>query len=298
MIAGKPVVYVKANGKYAADPGSRSRQKSGRGSGGWDRGRHRRYTYRAAAGEQVTGGQLSARRLRRVAIGVLLVCAVAGATTWYGMRAYRNINGPKAEIIPTAKVVRGDVTLDVTARGELRGGDPEVLFAPATGGLDLHLTSLKDPGEQVTKGEVVAEFDTTEQTYKLKEAQADLAEAEAHLAQARAQNDAQDEEDRYALLKAQSDVRTAELDVRRNPLLPALLARENTLALDAAKDHLTQLQHNLANRKATNEAAIGIQEAARGKAASQAKTARQHRGHDAAHPARRLCLHQAELYGC
>jgi HlyD family secretion protein len=212
---------------------------------------------------------------RRVAIGALLVCAVAGATTWYGMRAYRNINGPKAEIIPTAKVVRGDVTLDVTARGELRGGNPEVLTAPSTGGLDLHLTSLRTPGEQVTKGEVVAQFDTTEQTYKLKEAEADLAEAEAHLAQAGAQNDAQDEEDRYALRKAESDARTAEVDVRRNPLLPALLARENTLALDAAKDHLTQLQHNLANRKATNEAAIGIQEAARGKAESQAKTARE-----------------------
>jgi HlyD family secretion protein len=212
---------------------------------------------------------------RRVAIGALLVCAAAGATTWYGMRAYRNINGPKTEIIPTAKVVRGDVTLDVTARGELRGGNPQVLFAPATGGLDLHLTTLRTPGEQVTKGEVVADFDTTEQTYKLKEAEADLAEAEAHLAQARAQNDAQDEEDRYALRKAESDVRTAELDVRRNPLLPALLARENTLALEAAKDHLTQLQHNLANRKATNEAAIGIQEAARGKAESQAKTARE-----------------------
>jgi multidrug efflux pump subunit AcrA (membrane-fusion protein) len=212
---------------------------------------------------------------RRVAIGALLVCAVAGATTWYGMRAYRNINGPKAEIIPAAKVVRGDVTLDVTARGELRGGNPEVLTAPSTGGLDLHLTSLKIPGDQVMKGEVVAQFDTTEQTYKLKEAEADLAEAEAHLAQARAQNDAQDEEDRYALRKAGSDVRTAELEVRRNPLLPALLARENMLALDAAKDHLTQLQHNLANRKATNEAAVGIQEAARGKAESQAKTARE-----------------------
>jgi multidrug efflux pump subunit AcrA (membrane-fusion protein) len=215
-----------------------------------------------------------ARRLRRVAIGALLICAAAGATTWYGMRAYRNINGPKAEIIPTAKVVRGDVTLDVTARGELRGGNPEVLFAPATGGLDLHLISLRTAGEQVKKGDVVAEFDTTEQTYKLKEAEGDLAEAEAHLAQARAQNEAQDEEDRYALSKAQSDVRTAELEARRNQLLPALLARENTLALEAAKDHLTQLQHNLANRKATNEAAIGIQEAARGKAESQAKTAR------------------------
>jgi HlyD family secretion protein len=218
---------------------------------------------------------MKARRLRRLAIGALLVCAAAGATTWYGVRAYRGISDPKSEVIPIAKVVRGDVTLDVTARGELRGGNPEVLFAPATGGLDLHLTSLRTPGEPVHKGEVVAQFDTTEQEYKLKEAEGDLAEAEAHLAQARAQNEAQDEEDRYALSKAESDVRTAELDVRRNPLLPSLLARENTLALEAAKDHLTQLQHNLANRKATNEAAIGIQEAARGKADSQAKTARQ-----------------------
>lgn len=215
------------------------------------------------------------RRLRRLLTVALLVCAAAGAATWYGLRAYRTITGVKTEVIPTARVVRGDVTLDITARGELRGGNPEVLFAPATGGLDLHLTKLMTAGAPVASGEVVAEFDATEQTYKLKEAEGDLAEAEAHLAQARAQNEAQDEEDRYALLKAQSDVRLAELDVRKNPLLPALSARENTLALDAAKDHLTQLEHNLANRKATNEAAVAIQEAARGKAESQAKTARE-----------------------
>jgi HlyD family secretion protein len=178
-------------------------------------------------------------------------------------------------VSPTAKVTRGDVTISVTARGDLRGGNSEMLFAPMTGGLDMHLTSLMTTGEPVKTGQVVAEFDTTEQEYKLKEAEADLAEAEAHLAQAKAQNDAQDEEDRYALLKAESDVKLAELDVRKNPLLPALTARENTLTLDAAKDHLTQLQHNLANRKATNQASIGIQEAARGKAESQAKTARQ-----------------------
>ena len=215
------------------------------------------------------------RRIRRLLIGTLLVCAVAGAATYYGLRAYRNITGVKEEITPTASVTRGDIVLDVSARGELRGGNPELLFAPATGGLDMHLTTLKTTGEAVKSGEIVAEFDTTEQEYKLKEAEADLAEAEAHLAQAKAQNEAQDEEDRYALLKAENDVRLAELDVRRNPLLPALNAKENTLALEAAKDHLTQLQHNLANRKATNEAAVAIQEAARGKSESQAKTARQ-----------------------
>ena len=217
----------------------------------------------------------SRRRIRRLLIVTLLLCAAAGAATWYGLRAYHNITGVKEEVIPTAKVVRGDVVLDVTSRGELRGGNPELLFAPATGGLDMHLTSLKTTGEPIKKDEVVAEFDTTEQEYKLKEAEADLAEAEAHLAQAKAQNEAQDEEDRYALQKAENDVRLADLDVRKNPLLPAISAKENTLALEGAKDHLTQLQHNLANRKATNQAAIAIQEAARGKSESQAKTARQ-----------------------
>ena len=208
-------------------------------------------------------------------LGALLVAGAAAGATWYGVRAYRNITAIKDEVIPVARVSRGDVTISVTALGELRGGNSEMLFAPMTGGLDMHLTSLLTTGEPVKSGQVVAEFDTTEQEYKLREAEADLAEAEAHLAQAKAQNDAQDEEDRYALLKAQSDVTLAELDVRKNPLLPALTARENTLTLEAAKDHLTQLQHNLANRKATNQAAIAIQEAARGKAESQAKTAKQ-----------------------
>jgi multidrug efflux pump subunit AcrA (membrane-fusion protein) len=208
-------------------------------------------------------------------IVLLLMGAMAAGATWYGIRAYRNITTTKDETIPTAKVSRGDLTISVTARGNLRGGNSEMLFAPMTGGLDMHLTSLLITGEPVKSGQIVAEFDTTEQEYKLKEAEADLAEAEAHLTQAKAQNDAQDEEDRYALLKAQSDVSLAELDVRKNPLLPVLTAKENTLTLDAAKDHLTQLTRNLANRKATNQASIGIQEAARGKAESQAKTARQ-----------------------
>ena len=194
------------------------------------------------SGAQHPGSTGKTRRSRWVRWIVLSLAAVAalGGAAWYGLRAYRNITGTKEALTPTAKVLRGDVTLAVTARGALRGGNSEELTAPQTGGLDMHLTSLRESGTAVKKGEIVAEFDTTEQEYKLKEAEADLAEADQHLIQARAQRDAQDEEDRYALLKAQTDVKLAELDVRKNPLLPPLTARENTLALDAAKDHLTQ----------------------------------------------------------
>lgn len=229
----------------------------------------------AVAKPQVRPARVRARRLRRWIVLTMIVAGSLGAAVWYGVRVYRSFTSVKEAVTPTAHVLRGDVTLTVTAKGALQGGNSEQLTAPLTGGADMHLTFLKDSGSEVKKGDVVAEFDTTEQEYKRKEAEADLAEAEQHLIQAQAQNEAQEEEDRYALLKAQTDVKLAELDVRKNPLLPPLTARENTLALDAAKDHLTQLQRNLANRKATSAAAVAIQEAAKTKAESQAKTARE-----------------------
>ena len=161
------------------------------------------------------------------------------------------------------------------ARGEIRGGNPEMLTAPLTGGTDMHITFLRKSGEEVKAGDVVVEFDTTEQEYKLKEAEADLAEATQHVLQATAQMKADEEEDRYALLQAETDVKVAELEARKNPLLPSITARQNELALQSARDHLAQLQQNLTNRKATDEAGITMQQAGRGKAESQALTARQ-----------------------
>jgi multidrug efflux pump subunit AcrA (membrane-fusion protein) len=212
---------------------------------------------------------------RARALFALVACGAAGGATWYGMRAYRGITGSKEAVIPAVKVERSDLTLTVTAKGDLRGGNSEVLTAPMIGGTDLHITTLRTSGELVRKGEVVVEFDTTEQEYKLKEAEADLAEAEEHIKQADAERQAQEEEDTYALQKAKADLHTAELDVRKNPLLPSITAKENTLALEAAQDHLKQLEHNISNRKATSDAARAIQEAGRGKAESQAKTAKE-----------------------
>jgi multidrug efflux pump subunit AcrA (membrane-fusion protein) len=215
------------------------------------------------------------RRWRNAATVAVLCAAVVAAGTFYGIRFSRALNGGKKPAIPTARVERGDITLSVFARGEIRGGNPEMLTAPLTGGSDMHITFLRKSGEEVKAGDVVVQFDTTEQEYKRKEAEADLAEADQHVLQATAQMKADEEEDRYALLKAKTDVMLAELDVRKDPLLPSITARQNDLALQSARDHLSQLQQNLTNRKATDEAGITMQQAGRGKAESQALTARQ-----------------------
>ncbi len=75
-------------------------------------------------------------------------------------------------------------------------------------------------------------------------------------------------------MQAKAELRQAELEARRNPLVAAITARQNTLAVDAARDKLRQLEHDIPNRQATSTAGIAIQEAARNKAKVQAETAR------------------------
>jgi HlyD family secretion protein len=212
---------------------------------------------------------------RKIVIGTVAAALVLALAAWGGSRLMKAVSPAPASRLPVTQVKRGDVTITVSAKGELSGGHTEMLSAPMTGGGDMAITYLRGAGEQVAAGDVVVKFDTTEQEYKLKEAEADLAEAEQHVIQTQADNQAKEEETRYLLVQAKADVRTAELEARRNPILADIVARENTLALEAAKDHLRQLEHDAANRQATSAAAVAIQEAARNKAKVQAETARQ-----------------------
>ena len=214
--------------------------------------------------------------MRRKLLVLLPVLAALAAMGWLGLRMARTMlpSAKAASSLPVTRVKRGDVTITVDARGELQGGNSEMLNAPMVGGADLAITYLRAPGELVKEGDTVVEFDTTEQEFRLREAEADLAEAEQQVAQAEATAESTDEESRYALLQAQTQARLAELDVRRNPIMATIVARQNTLALEAARDKLKQLEHDLASRQANNKASIAIQEAARRKAKVAADTAK------------------------
>jgi multidrug efflux pump subunit AcrA (membrane-fusion protein) len=212
------------------------------------------------------------KKLLLVGLAILLHLGLIG---WGGLRLTKAVSAVKPAVsLPVTRVKRGDVVITVTARGELSGGNSEMLNAPMIGGSDMAITFLRSPGELVKEGDVVVEFDTTEQEFKLKEAEADLAEAEQQVAQAEADAQAKDEENRYALLEAKTNVRVAELETRRNPIMAAIVARQNTLALEAARDKLRQLEQDLASRQITTQAGVAIQEAARNKAKVAGDTAR------------------------
>ena len=210
----------------------------------------------------------------RTLLVLLVVLAVLGALAWGAIRIVRATTATAALELPTTRVKHGRVTLTVNARGELQGGNSEMLTAPMIGGGDIAITFLREPGELVSPGDVVVQFDTTEQDFKLKEAEADLAEAQQQVVKAEADSLATDEESQYAKLSAQSDVELAELDIRRNPTLAAIAARQNEILLEAARNRLRQATQDLANKKTTSSAGIAIQKALENKARVMADLAR------------------------
>lgn len=212
-------------------------------------------------------------RLPRVFFAVaVLVALAAGARSV--PRLFEKLNASEPAPLPSTRVRTGDVTFTVTADGSLQGGNTRMLTAPMAGSSTLVLTDLRKAGELVKKGDVIAQFDTTDENYKLREAEADLAEAEQQVIQAENEAKAKEEELEYELITARGDLKQAEIEVKANPIRAALTAKQNDISLEGAKTKLAKLERDYPQRKAAASASIAIQQAARNKAQVLSDTAR------------------------
>ena len=85
----------------------------------------------------------------------VIVLAILGGAGWGVRRIIQVATASTAATIPTTHVKKGRVTITVSARGELQGGNSEVLTAPMTGGQDMAVTYLRDTGEVVNPGSAI-----------------------------------------------------------------------------------------------------------------------------------------------
>jgi HlyD family secretion protein len=168
--------------------------------------------------------------------------------------------------IPTTTVKQADLQLKILTTGGLRSKESRVIAAPPIAGGTLQIVKLARFGAQVHKGEVVLEFDPSQQEYNLAQNRSDLLQAEQEIAKAKADAAVQTAEDQTALLKAKYAVRRAELEVSKNELVSKIDAQKNILALDEAKRALAQLEQDIHSHSASNKAALAISEEKRHKA--------------------------------
>jgi multidrug resistance efflux pump len=185
-------------------------------------------------------------------LAAFLLTAVGAGTTL----AVKRLNRPKRDV-PTIRVARGDLDLKIYTMGELHAGKTAMLVAPSVG-TTLRLIFLANTGTRVKAGDLVADFDPSDQQHNLEVASYDLKQAEQTIAKAQADASVQDAQDKVDLLKAEFDVRRAEMDVSKKDLVSAIDAKKNLLALDEAKRRLAQLQEDIPSHTASNQASIAV----------------------------------------
>jgi HlyD family secretion protein len=121
--------------------------------------------------------------------------------------------------IPTATVKEVDLQLKVFTKGALHTEQSRGVSAPPIAGGTLQIVQLAAAGAQVHAGDVVLEFDPSQQEYNLAQNRSDLEQADQEIVKAKADAAVQTAEDQTALLKARYAVRKAELDVSKNEIL-------------------------------------------------------------------------------
>jgi HlyD family secretion protein len=190
---------------------------------------------------------------RLIAAGVLIFIIGVAATYLTAGPVLQE----RRTLVPTARVVRGPLKLTVYAIGDLRAGRTVNLTAPSVGG-QIRIVTLLTTGTPVKAGDLVMEFDPSDQLFALEQAHVDLESAEQQIVKMKADNAVQQSQDKLNLLTAQYDLRKAELDVLANEFVGAIEAQKNQLTLDEAKHHLQQLQQDAASRLATSAAALEV----------------------------------------
>jgi HlyD family secretion protein len=194
-------------------------------------------------------------------VPVILVAVTAAAAIWGGFRLIKStttVLASDASPVPTARVVRGPLDLAAYGTGELRAMRTMVLTAPVVGST-LRLVQMPATGDAVHMGDVIIEFDPTEQQYLLEQAQSELAEADQTVVKMRADIEVQASQDQVTLLGARFDVRRAQMNAVPLPgLLAANEVERNRLSLEEARRRLVQVDDDVKSRVETAKSQLAV----------------------------------------
>jgi len=184
--------------------------------------------------------------MKKALLRIVLVVAVAGA----GYGIYRFIEGlpSRQEAVPTTRVRQGDVVVRSFARGELRAVRSATLTAPNLFGT-VQVTKLAPMGAFAREKDLIVEFDDSEVLSRLEQRQLELEQVDEQIKKAQADLAIRNNQDQVDLLRARYSVRRAELEVKKNPLLPAIDQKKNLLNLEEAQRRLRQLESDIKSKQ-------------------------------------------------
>ncbi len=182
--------------------------------------------------------------------------AILLAGCWYGYRYYKQMPA-RQDLIPTAKVQRGDVVIRAFSRGELRAVRTVTLTAPNLFGT-VQVTDLAPMGSLAKEKDLIVEYDDSERQSSLEEERLSVQSDDEQIKKAKADLAITQSQDAVTLLKTRYNVRRAELDVQRNPTIAEIDGKKNILTLEQQKRALLELESDIKSRQEQADSQLAV----------------------------------------
>lgn len=217
-------------------------------------------------------GASSMRRWGVMAVLVAIVGAVA-ATVFTARDPDLPTTGRRES---TYTVSRRDFVRSIRLSGTVEAVESTTVAAPRLSGPSsnsLVITRLVKAGTIVEPGDVLVEFDRQTQLTAALDRRAELSDLEQQIRRRQAEETAARARDDSERLQAESGVTRAELEMRKNEMLPKIQAEKNTQALEQARARREQLAKTYELKRKAAQADLRILEIRRDKAANAMRMA-------------------------
>ncbi|MCZ2154120.1 MAG: efflux RND transporter periplasmic adaptor subunit [Bryobacterales bacterium] len=194
--------------------------------------------------------------MKRILIQTCIALLLVLGLVYGGFKVYKQLPQDKDTLAVTT-VRQGDFVVRAFTRGELRAVRSATLTAPNLFG-QTQITFLAPLGAFAREGDLVAAYDDTAVVSRVVESEIELEKIQQQLVKAKADLQLSANKDEVDLLEARYNVRSAELQMKRNELISTIDARKNELNLEEAKRRLERLQSDVQSKREQAEAQIRV----------------------------------------
>src|SRR5215468_1613068 len=168
--------------------------------------------------------------------------------------AYRYTGTTEVEV-PVARVRKGDFVISVRTRGDIKSARSMVLKAPQVPG--LRIIHLADAGRPVKKGDVVVEFDGSQQEQNVITRNTNVRAADGDIVQTKATQKIEDEADAMNKMSSEYDLERAKLDASKAEVLSVIDGEKNRIQVGVSEGSLQQVKATINSHVVGHEADLG-----------------------------------------
>jgi HlyD family secretion protein len=215
---------------------------------------------------------------RKYLLAAFVVIAVAGVALALVPRARANGASPTSGP-PTVRVARGAFVRSLRLTGIIESVRYHNVIAPrlvgVTGPNTLIITKIARGGTQIGPGDLLVEFDRQTQLKAAFDRRAQYLDLEEQIRKKRAEQEQAKAKDDAELAVAVNAVETARLEIRKNELLPKILAEKNVLQVEQADAKVKQLRETFDLKRRAEASELRILEIQRDRARTSMEQAEQ-----------------------